>query len=208
MRIRQHVNPLKAALLVSRAGGIELGGRETEVEIGCADAQFLFERARQDPSRLELGLEIRRELIPLVNRRATAEGVAVRAILANANVDFRFMFAEGSLARVFVNFPDPWFKRRHWKRRMLDEVLARCIVCALRPDGELFFQSDVWDVSLDALAVLEARFELENLAGSWSFWKQDNPYGARTKREASCQGRIWRLWFRRCPVKGPSRPQW
>lgn len=201
MRIRHHVNPLKANFLVPRTGPLDLpAGREVEAEIGCAEAQWLFERAAQDPRRVEIGLEIRAELVSEVNRQAEATGFDVRAIFANANVDVARLFAPGSLDRVFVNFPDPWFKRRHQKRRLLDDALAADLVRALRPGGDLFFQSDVWDLALDALAVLEAQPELANVTGPWSFLKGDHPYGVRSRREDECQrlGRpIWRMLYRR-----------
>src|SRR5437867_12175316 len=105
MRLRQHVNPLRLQYLVSRAGRLELpADRELEVELGCADAQFLFGRAAADPRVLGIGLEIRAELAHAVNARARAEGASVRAIFCNANVDFANLFAPASLARVFVNF--------------------------------------------------------------------------------------------------------
>ena len=99
-----------------------------------------------------------------------------------------------------MNFPDPWFKRRHKKRRVVDAQLAADIAVALRPGGELFFQSDVWDLSLDALAVLEAEPRLRNRAGAWTFWKDGNPYGVRSRREEGCEEEgapIWRLLYDR-----------
>ena len=59
MRIRQHVNPLDAFFETFRGVKPVLDDRPVEVEIGCADAQFLFERASADPSRQYIGLYIR-----------------------------------------------------------------------------------------------------------------------------------------------------
>ena len=61
MRVRQHVNPLKLGYLAPRPDRIEVPfGREVEVEVGCADARFLFERAAADAARLEIESFIRR----------------------------------------------------------------------------------------------------------------------------------------------------
>ncbi len=200
-RHRQHVNPLKMAFFERRAAPVELpAGREVEVELGCADAQFLFERSAARPEVVPIGLEIRAELADEVNRRARREGSPVRAIFCHANLEFRDLFSPGSLARVFVNFPDPWFKRRHHKRRVIEPLLVTAMATALRPQGELFFQTDVWEVALDALAVLEEEPRLANLAGPWSFWKDGNPYRVRSRREQGCEeeGRpIWRLLYGR-----------
>ncbi len=208
VRVRQHVNPEKVEFNVPSVPRVDLpAGVEVEVELGCADAQFLFERAAteraaQTPARgrLHIGIEIRRELVPLVNRRAAERGLPVRAVFGHANVHFAQLFAPGSLARVFVNFPDPWFKLRHRKRRVMDRELADDIAAALRPQGELFFQSDIFDLSLDAMAAIEQSGRFTNLAGAWSYWKQPNPYGARSRREETCEEAripIWRTWYRR-----------
>jgi tRNA (guanine-N7-)-methyltransferase len=200
-RFRQHVNPLKAAHLVRRLERLELPARrEVEVELGCADAQFLFERAALRPDVVPIGLEIRADVAAEVNARAARAGSPVRAIVCHANHDFADLFAPASLARIFVNFPDPWFKRRHKKRRVVDAALARAMATALRPGGELFFQSDVWDLSLDALGVLEDEPGLANRAGAWSFWRGGNPYGVRSRREEGCEEEgapIWRLLYDR-----------
>jgi tRNA (guanine-N7-)-methyltransferase len=198
-RHRLHVNPLKASYFERPAERLELPpGKDVEVELGCADAQFLFQRAERAPDIVPVGIEIREDLAVEVNARARRLGSPVRVVFAHANLDFAGLFAPGSLARVYVNFPDPWFKRRHRKRRVMDAALAAAIAAALRPGGELFFQSDVWSVALDALAALEAEPRLRNQAGAWSFWKRGNPYGVRSRREEGCEEEglpIWRLLF-------------
>src|SRR3954468_7760188 len=65
VRIRQHVNPTQLHFTRFRGERPPLDHRLVEVEIGCADAQFLFERAAADPSRLYVGLEIREDLTTL-----------------------------------------------------------------------------------------------------------------------------------------------
>jgi tRNA (guanine-N7-)-methyltransferase len=196
-RIRHHVNPLKGVFWEWRLPRVE--GTGLEVEIGCADAQFLFERAARGPGSF-VGLEIREELVAQVNRQAAETGAPVRAVYAHANVHLHDLFAAGSVARFYVFFPDPWFKRRHHKRRVVDAALAHDLATLLAPGGEVFFQSDIWDVSLDAMAALEGEPALANLAGAWTFWKGGNPHGARSRRETWCEERglaIWRIRYRR-----------
>lgn len=204
MRVRQHVNPLGVTYVELDVELPKLDpGRPVELEIGCANAQFLFERAALDPERTYIGLEIREQLVKSVNREAEEQGVPVHAIFCHANHHLSAMFEPGVIDRVYLNFPDPWFKSRHKKRRMIDEGLAREIHRVLKPDGELFFQSDVWDVALDTLDIFERLDDLyENRAGAWSFWKRGNPYGARSGRETSCEATglpIWRIAYRPLP---------
>ena len=200
-RRRQHVNPLGLGFESFRGRRPELpAGKPVELEVGCAEAQFLFERAARDPDRTYVGLEIRDDLVDDVNRRAERLRAPVRAVFGHANHHLADLFPPGRVARVFVNFPDPWFKRRHHKRRLMDEDLARSIHRILEPGGDLLFQSDVWEVALDAMGVLDALDHLfENRAGAWSFWRAPNPYGARSWREQHCEEAdlpIWRLFYR------------
>ncbi len=201
MRIRQHVNPLDPHFDEFRGEVPDMpDGVEVECEIGCADAQFLFERAAATPDRVYVGLEIRRDFIALVNRRARERGVAVHAVLCQAQLHMAEVFPAGRVTRAYINFPDPWFKRRHHQRRMVDEVLASAIARAVHAGGEVFVQTDIWDLALDALGAFERDGRFVNAAGEWSFWRDGNPYGSRSWREqhaAEAGLEVWRLLFRR-----------
>ncbi|HEX9101878.1 MAG TPA: tRNA (guanosine(46)-N7)-methyltransferase TrmB [Polyangia bacterium] len=202
-RVRHHVNPLGSPFW-GRDGlaALELPrDRDVEAELGCADARFLFERAPHHPRTYFLGLEIRQPLVEEVNEKAAAARLDnLRAVSCNINVDLPTLVPDGSLTRVFVNFPDPWFKRRHQKRRLMNDELVDVLHKKLRAGGELFFQSDVFDLALDAMAALEdAPDRFANVGGPWSFVRE-NPYGARSLREVRCEQRgmrIWRMCYRR-----------
>jgi tRNA (guanine-N7-)-methyltransferase len=200
MRIRQHVNPNGAHFTRFRGERPPLDGRKIELEIGCAEAQFLFERAAADPSRLYVGLEIREELVALVNRRARAEAAPVHAVFCQAQLHMREIFPPGSVDRVYVNFPDPWFKRKHHGRRMVDEALAAGIAHAARAGAEVFVQTDVWAIAIDAMSTFERDERFANAAGDWTFWRAGNPYGVRSWREQNAEETglpIWRILYRR-----------
>jgi tRNA (guanine-N7-)-methyltransferase len=200
MRIRQHVNPNQVHFAQFRGERPALDGRPVELEIGCADAQFLFERAAHEPSRLYVGLEIREDLVKLVNRRARARAAPVHAVFCQAQLHLAALFPAGVVDRVYVNFPDPWFKRRHRDRRMVDDALAEGIASVARAGAEVFVQSDVWDIALDAMSTFERDDRFVNLAGEWTFWRGGNPYGVRSWREQNAEQTglaIWRLLYRR-----------
>ena len=71
--------------------------RELEVEIGCADAQFLFERAAVDPARQYVGLEIREDLVTWVNDKAKKLGAPVTAVWCHAQLHIKTILAIGEL---------------------------------------------------------------------------------------------------------------
>lgn len=203
MRIRQHVNPRDAFFETFRGELPVLDpARELEVEIGCADAQFLFERAAREPSRQYVGLEIREDLVASVTKKARRTALPVQAVWCHAQLHTTTIFPAGAASRVYVNFPDPWFKRRHHVRRMVDTVLAEQIAYLLRPGGELFVQTDVWDIAIDAMSSFDGdrRERFVNLGEEWSFWKDGNPYGVRSWREQNAEETglpVWRILYRR-----------
>ena len=203
MRIRHHVNPLGLHFEAFRGERPHLvHGRPIEIEIGCAEAQFLFERAKREPERTYVGLEIRQDLVALVNRRARASGAPVHAVFCHAQLHLVEIFEPASIARVYVNFPDPWFKRRHHKRRMVDAVLVDGIARVARLGADVFVQTDVWEIALDAMTALERDGRFANAAGEWSFWRTGNPYGVRSWREQNAEDtglEIWRMLYRRGP---------
>lgn len=212
-RVRHHVNPLGIHFLDTQAVPVPTRGRPIEVELGCADARFLFERAPRHPGTDFVGVEIRRPLVEEVNERANQLGLSnLRAVFANITTELDVLFADDSLTRVFVNFPDPWFKERHKNRRLMTKELGATIARKLLPGGELLFQSDIWDLGLDAMAALELVPSLRNRAGAWCFLR-DNPYAERSLREVRVEERgirVWRAFYERVPLPrdapGPAAP--
>jgi len=94
---------------------------------------------------------------------------------------------EDRLQLVSIQFPDPWFKRRHRKRRVLQPSLLLAIAATLQPGRELFLQSDV-------LAVIEPMVALVELSGCFDRpaedvrpWRADNPLPVPTERERYVQ---------------------
>jgi tRNA (guanine-N7-)-methyltransferase len=200
-RVRQHVNPLKSDLLEIDVARVEVPpGVPLEVELGSAEAHFLMDRARAEGGCYCVGVEIRREVVARANKACAAAGLdRVRSVFANMSVDMPRLFAPRSVRRFFLNFPDPWWKSRQHKRRVVGPGLAADMVRALGAGGEIFVQTDIFEIALEAMAALEgeASARLRNAAGPWSFYR-DNPYGARSRRERQCQDEgtmIWRLLF-------------
>jgi len=201
MRIRQHVNPKDLFFETFRGERPVLPvDRAVEIEIGCADAQFLFERAAIDPDRVYVGLEIREDFVELVNKRARASRAPVHAVFCQAQLHMAEIFPPGRVDRVYINFPDPWFKRRHRERRMVDPALVDGVALATRSGGDVFVQTDIWELAIDAMSALERDGRFANDAGEWTFWRAGNPYGVRSWREQHAEEHglpIWRLRYHR-----------
>ena len=79
-------------------------------------------------------------------------------------------------------------------------VLATAVARVARVGAEVFVQSDVWEIALDAMTVFERDGGFENASGEWSFWRGGNPYGVRSWREQHAEETalpIWRILYRR-----------
>jgi tRNA (guanine-N7-)-methyltransferase len=127
-----------------------------EIEVGSGKGLFLRTAAGAQPDVDFLGIEI-----AFKYARFAAAGL-VKAGLNNGRVvcgDGTRIFAElipdNSLTAVHVYFPDPWWKKRHRKRRVMNETFARHIERTLLPGGSLHFWTDVeeyFQVTLELLA--------------------------------------------------------
>lgn len=207
-KIRQHVNPLSAHFLEERAERVRRPahlpeGCRVEVELGCADAEFSFALAAAHPDWLVAGLDIREPCLAVNRRRAAELGLANLAFqYVNLNVDIDRVFAPASVDRFHLLFPDPWFKERHHKRRVVEPALVATLASQLRPGGELHVASDVFEIALEIMATVEdpslGHLGLRNLAGEWSFYKGPNPFDAASRREQTTLRRgqpVWRMRY-------------
>jgi tRNA (guanine-N7-)-methyltransferase len=157
-----------------------------ELEIGFGRGRFLLERARAAPGSRLLGIEIKAKWGHLVEERRKREGLAhVVALAGDAREILPRLGPDGALQRVFLHFPDPWWKKRHAKRRVLDDDFLDQVARLLAPGGELFVQTDVEDRAVQMRERIEAHGPEE--ARSFELrpgFDGPNPYGARSNREA------------------------
>jgi tRNA (guanine-N7-)-methyltransferase len=203
MRIRQHVNPLKSNFFtIAPAAVVVPPAVPLEVELGSAEAWFLMDRARQEPGGHYVGVEIRRELVSKANAECRTAGLGqVHSVFANMSVDLPRLFSAGRVRRFFLNFPDPFWKRQQHKRRSVNSELFDELHGLLEPGGEVYVNSDVFELALEAMAALEEEQprRYANMLAPWSFLSA-NPFSARSRRERQCEtegAKIWRLGYRR-----------
>lgn len=159
--------------------------RRLELEIGPGRGGFIVERLAADPDVCIIGLEIRLKWASLVDARVRSLDFGGRGRVFAEDIRLALpRFLAGSLSRVFIHFPDPWWKKRHAKRRLAQTDVMQHLAVALAPEGELFVQTDVWDTAQAYREAVEGRQEFEphgDEAGSPLL--SDNPYGARSPRE-------------------------
>ncbi|WP_036901426.1 MULTISPECIES: tRNA (guanosine(46)-N7)-methyltransferase TrmB [Prochlorococcus] len=190
--MRQHVNPL------SRFFQNQLDIPDPEdlfldktlpihLDIGSAKGNFLINFASLEKGWNFLGVDIRSKLVDSAEKvRKEKELTNLRFFFCNANVSLHRWLESlkvGQLQRVSIQFPDPWFKKRHQKRRVLSPSLLGSLSSNLTLGSELYLQSDV-------LPVITSMIKLINFSGCFdcihskeSKWLNFNPYNLPTERE-------------------------
>lgn len=121
-----------------------LAHRPLEVEIGFGGGQFLFQRASHHPERHFVGFEIRRSFcLSLVERIHKAGLQNLRICYEDVRQALPDLVPADSIARCSVFFPDPWWKRKHIKRRLLTPSFLDLMCEKLVPQGILHVKTDV-----------------------------------------------------------------
>ncbi len=180
-------NPYADAPRLPEADPIDLGaivrpGFPIELEIGPGRGGFLFERLAAVPELCLLGFEIRRKWATIVDNKLKAAGLGQRGrVFAEDARTALPRLPAGSLSRVFVHFPDPWWKKRHEKRLVVSPSLLPNVVRALIPGGELFVQTDVEERAQEYEDAINAFDGLVPVAGGPRI--DENPFQARSPRE-------------------------
>lgn len=190
VRVHQHVNPLSPFYRFTPEP-IEIENiyanphLPLHLDIGCARGRFILKMAELFSGYNFLGAEIREPLVTEANRLARESGLT--------NLHYEFNNATYSLDRLLENlpagilqtvtiqFPDPWYKKKHAKRRMVNDDLVKTVIKHLKVEGKIFVQTDV-----DFLA--EEMFELFRGNGKLREIKtSENPFSVKTERETAVE---------------------
>lgn len=140
------------------------------LEIGFGNGENLLALAAAHPERDFIGVEVHRAGVGHLLLRADEAGLAnLRVICHDAVEVLERHIAPGSLDEVLVLFPDPWHKKRHHKRRLIQPAFVDLVVSRLQPGGRLQLATDWEPYAQQMLEVLSACAALRNLAPDASF---------------------------------------
>lgn len=203
VRVHQHVNPL-APFYRQEPEPIEINEvfvdpeRPLLLDIGCARGRFILRMAEAQPDWNYLGVEIREPLVDEANRIASERGLTnLHYAFCNAMLWLDKLISHippGVLQTVTIQFPDPWFKKKHAKRRMVNEEMAETVVEKLAAGGRIFVQTDIEFLADEMLELFRAKDNLSELSINV------NPFSVKTEREKAVEEKglvVYRAMFRK-----------
>lgn len=190
VRVHQHVNPL-APFYRQSPDPVELGAVFADpllpmhLDIGCARGRFILRMAEVEPAWNFLGVEIREPLVEEANRLATEANLTnLHYAFCNAMLWLDRLLAatpEGRLQIVTIQFPDPWFKKKHAKRRMVNEEMIDTIARQLSFNGQVFIQTDIEFLAEEMFELFRSDERFEEME---TF---ENSFPVKTERERAVE---------------------
>ena len=189
--MRQHVNPLsrnfndieKIPFLSEMFGDPKL---KLHLDIGCAAGDFLFDLAIVNTSWNYLGIEIRERLVKNAKLKIRESEIKnLYFIFGNAknileDVQSKFIFK--NVKSISFNFPDPWFKNRHHKRRIIQPEFIKNPANSLQKGSLIFIKTDVKDL-FDYMDCVIKRYFKTIDKEDFNYSKSFNPKKVKTNRE-------------------------
>nr|WP_241735306.1 tRNA (guanosine(46)-N7)-methyltransferase TrmB [Cyanobacterium stanieri] len=155
------------------------------LDIGCARGRFLLEMAPQNPDINFLGFEIREPLVIEANQLRDEENLTnLHYLFANINnslEDILNSLPADKIELVMVQFPDPWFKKKHHKRRVIQPETVATLAKFLKSGSQIFLQSDIKEVAEEMCDRFLDNCHFKPLKPE--IWLTENPIGVMTERE-------------------------
>ena len=140
------------------------GCRELWVEVGCGKGKFTAETAQANPEVLLIAVERCREAMVVAMEKAQAMGLSNVFFIDMDVANMEDIFAPGEIDRLFINFPDPWPRKKNAKRRLTYRTFLEKYCHVVRENGEIHFKTDnapLFEFSLEEFAA--CGLEVKNL---------------------------------------------
>ena len=168
------------------------------VEVGSGMGETTARIAQENPQNDYLAIEVHAPGVGSLLKRLAEDGIGnVRVVQHDAVEVLRDMIPEGSLAGMHVFFPDPWPKKRHHKRRLVQPAFARLAAERLAPGGYLHVATDWEEYAQHVLAVLSCEKFLTNTAENYAPRPATRPETKFERRGLKLGHGVWDIVFTR-----------
>jgi len=151
------------------------------IEIGFGSGAATVQIAQENTDKNYLGIEVHRPGIGRLLREIDKRSLSnIKIIEYDAFFVFEKMIPQSTLDAIHIFFPDPWQKKRHHKRRLIQHPFTNLLSDALKPDGYLYMVTDWEDYAAFALNELNAT---EGLCNSFSQFAEPQSWRPKTRFE-------------------------
>ena len=189
--MRQHVNPLsrnfdEIEIIPSLIEMYDHSQFPLHLDIGCAAGEFLFDLALVNNKWNYLGIEIRERLVNTAQLKVRERKIKnLYFLFGNANKivnKFHSEFINENLKSISFYFPDPWFKKRHHKRRVIQPDFILNLSNFMHKGSLIFIKTDVKDLFDYMDCTISSSFKKIDKT-FFNYAKSFNPYKIQTNRE-------------------------
>ena len=195
----RYVLPYRTSVLDATAAFGRDAPLVLEIGFGMGQATAAIASARPDTD--FVGIEVHEAGVGALLQCIESAALANLRIVRHDAVEvLQHMVAPGSLAGVHLFFPDPWPKKRHWKRRLVQPPFAALVASRLAPGGVFHAATDWQPYAEQMLHVLSAESLLENTANAYAERPAYRPLTKFEQRGLSLGHGVWDLVFRRRPA--------
>jgi len=191
--MRQHVNPLSRNFneierIPSLMKMFDNSKLNLHLDIGCAAGEFLFDLALNNTNWNYLGIEIRERLINRAKLKVREQEIKnlyfVFGNAYNTLSDFQNIFIVNNLKSISFNFPDPWFKKKHHKRRVMQPAFMNIFSNLMQKGSLIFIKTDVKDLFDYMNFTVLNNLNFKNIdKKDFNYSKSYNPNKIKTNRE-------------------------
>ena len=147
MRIRTHTNPFYCRQRFEKLKNLEIEfdyQNKLDFEIGFGRGEFICDYALQNPDRFIIGIDVRKKTVELLQEKLALLNITnVYAVHGNGLICLQDMFDDQSINNIFIFHPDPWEKRRHNNRRVVNNELLDVAKNKLLETGKIHISTDV-----------------------------------------------------------------
>ena len=141
-----------------------------QLDVGFGNGKFLIDLAAREPENNFVGMDFYhkgiRKVITRINKLQIKN---IRIVYGDAREKISLLFKDESLEKIYINFPDPWPKKRHYKRRLIKPPFVDLVTSKLIPGGEVHLATDNEPYALEILEFFEAHAQFKNMLGPGVF---------------------------------------
>ena len=191
--MRQHVNPLSKNFfeidpIPPLNQVFENPKLPLHLDIGCASGDFLFELSLKNKNWNYIGIEIREKLVLNANlKMKSRENKNLYFSFGNANNIFNQSNNKSIInfiTSISFNFPDPWFKKKHHKRRVIQPELIKLLSNSMKRGSLIFIKTDVRDLFDHMELTISESIKFKKIPyQDFKFYESFNPNRIQTNRE-------------------------